>query len=852
MAGAPWEEYQTVEEPKPWEAYQTPSEDAEIEPVEVVAKKSKDFGIPDAPKETFGQQAKGLARSIIGGATFNLFDELEAALRSGSISGEDYIKARDQIRAQQSAYEAKHPIASGMAGVGGALLTAAPALLIPGAGEAAFAARLAGPLARITRAATVGASEGALAGFGGSKDKFSMEGVGETAKGALAGAVLGPVAAGAPALVRKGVGALRQVTGSVPGAEATQKALEITVAAMRRQGKTPAEIEIELARMRREGTPATVGEVGAPGIADEVMRTPQGAAMAAQTAAAKAETGTRVGEQITNRVTKGADYDVSRENIVENMRKNAAPLYAKAFEHGEVDDPFIKNILDMPVMRTFWSDAMAAAERDASVIAAKTGQPPVNPLQDYLVPTGRMSKVLGPDGNPFEIVEYQPSGDKIPTVEVLDWLKRGMDEAVDRGFRTGGMGAKGAGDYRQIRDALTGRLDDLVPDYKAARASFKGDAEIRDAFDRGMSENVTRGEKAFESMRPAEVAKWATDATQAERDAAFSGYGNFLLKKLTTATNPAVFVGDANRMGRMRALSDNPAEMDALEAALKREAELFAQRSKSLTGVTQAVKKAAQDDINTALDAGNVDVISAALRSGKVGYFAGLALKVLTGKNYPPEVLTELTRVLKSGTPDEVARVAAELAQTESKMVVREVGRTRLRDAAAVAAGKVGAGREEPGLDVEGIPSYEAAPDQETPDEGVGYTPASYTPGKGASLGERNNNPGNLEDGAFAKNQPGYAGAAGRFAVFDSPEAGAAAQEALLANNYLLKGFNTPNKIVERYSPRNDPGNTPASMTNYKKYIADQLGIGVNDPIPTNMVAELARAMREFETGNRA
>ena len=234
-----------------------------------------------------------------------------------------------------------------------------------------------------------------------------------------------------------------------------------------------------------------------------------------------------------------------------------------------------------------------------------------------------------------------------------------------------------------------------------------------------MGENVARGQKGFENMRPAEVAKWATDATQAERDAAFSGYGNFLLKKLTTATNPAVFVGDANRMGRMRALSGNPAEMDALEAALKREADLFAQRGKSLTGVTQAVKEAARADINTALEAGNVDVISAALRSRNPGYFAGLALKVLSGKNYPPEVLTELTRVLKSGTPDDVARVAAELVQSERNIATREVGRVRLRDAASVAAGKVGAGREEPGLDVEGIPSYGAAPDTEQVEEPV-------------------------------------------------------------------------------------------------------------------------------------
>jgi hypothetical protein len=696
----------------------------EVAPVEVVAQ--KDFGVPSAPKESLGQKVKGFGRSALGGMLFNFEDELEAMLRSGRISGPEYRAIRDRVRGEQKAFEAQHPISSGVAGVGGALLTAAPALLIPGAGEGVAAARVAGPLARIARAAGIGATEGGIAGFGGAEDKFSEEGALEAAKGAGAGALLAPFAVGIPAVVRSGVGTLRKLTGHVPEGAGTQKALEIAASAMRRAGKTPAEIEAELARLRAQGVPATLGEVGAPGVTAEVMRTPQGAELAAQAAASRAETGTRVGEQVTKLVTKGADYDASREAVVERMRASAKPNYAKAYAHGEIDDPKIKNIIDLPAMRPFWSDAMAAAERDASVEAARTGNPPVNPLRDYLKPTGRKSSILGSDGKPMEIIEYEPDGTKIPTVEVLDWLKRGMDEAIDRGYRTGGMGAKAAKDFRGIRDELTGRLDVLVPEYRQARAAFKGDAEVRDAFDRGMAENLPRGERAFESMRPAEVAKWAEQATDAERAAAFSGYGNLLLKKLTTATNPAAFVGDVNRMGRLRALAENPAELDVLETALKKESELFAQRGKALTGVSAAVKEAAREDFATALDAGNVDLISAALRSRRPGYFAGLALKVLQGKNYPPEVLSALTDVLKRGDPDEVAKAVVDLTGATERVAARDVARGKVRDMAAVAAGKVGAGREEPGLPVEGVPSYETkAPEQGAPEE---ETPAEFTP----------------------------------------------------------------------------------------------------------------------------
>lgn len=111
-------------------------------------------------------------------------------------------------------------------------------------------------------------------------------------------------------------------------------------------------------------------------------------------------------------------------------------------------------------------------------------------------------------------------------------------------------------------------------------------------------------------------------------------------------------------------------------------------------------------------------------------------------------------------------------------------------------------------------------------------------------------NPGALKDGAFAKAQPGYAGARGGFAVFDTPEAGVAAQERLLSSAYIGKGFNTINKIVNRYAPPG-PENSGASVSNYKSYIAQRTGLDINAPISPAQVPVVAAAMREFETGQR-
>ena len=121
---------------------------------------------------------------------------------------------------------------------------------------------------------------------------------------------------------------------------------------------------------------------------------------------------------------------------------------------------------------------------------------------------------------------------------------------------------------------------------------------------------------------------------------------------------------------------------------------------------------------------------------------------------------------------------------------------------------------------------------------------------RGGAAAALQTNPGALKDGAFARSQPGYTGNSGGFATFSTPEAGIRAQENLLRSAYIGKGFNTIDKIVNRYAPQG-PENSAASVTNYKKYIADRTGIDINAPISANQVPAVAAAMREFETGNR-
>ena len=117
-------------------------------------------------------------------------------------------------------------------------------------------------------------------------------------------------------------------------------------------------------------------------------------------------------------------------------------------------------------------------------------------------------------------------------------------------------------------------------------------------------------------------------------------------------------------------------------------------------------------------------------------------------------------------------------------------------------------------------------------------------PGGNAPRSVRNGNPGNIEDGPFARSQPGYQGGDGRFARF-APGAGAQAQTALL-QSYVRRGFNTPAKIINRWAPAGDGNNNP---TAYAQTVAQALGIGVNDPVRPDQIPALAAAIARVEGG---
>jgi len=225
---------------------------------------------------------------------------------------------------------------------------------------------------------------------------------------------------------------------------------------------------------------------------------------------------------------------------------------------------------------------------------------------------------------------------------------------------------------------------------------------------------------------------------------------------------------------------------------------------------------------------------------GGTGFMRGEGTGVPTTRPAVPASLQALVRSTNEGV-SYLARTTS-WDQDAPKGTVREIRAFYARDEATadMRAQRAKGGRGKGPSDILQLGSQIEKDLANTPD-------LVTAPSSGTSRGERNNNPGNLEDSPFTRSQPGYQGSDGRFAKYATPEQGKAAQEKLLANNYIGKGYNTVQKVIGRYAPRSD---NAASFDNYVAYVARRLNINPSDTLTSAQAGRLAEAMREFETGN--
>ena len=602
-------------------------------------------------------------RAVLGqGLAFGFGDEAEAWLRS-KLGDEEYEKALAQIRGEYGTFAKESPYLQ----VGGEILGgAAPAvasLFVPGGQAAAPGAltRLFGlgtnlakrtfgqNLARVTAAGT---TQGALSGAGTAEE-------GGRGQGAFVGGLTGG-----------GLSATLPVVGQIGGATyrglrqtlvpSTTKAKEWALEKLRMSldDAQPAQITQQVADDIRMGVPASVANVtpGTVQLAESVVQRGEQAGRDLEAVISKQKEGSisRVAERLKSSISPKNYYAEDRA-LADNLRRNADTVYDTAYAIGDINDPIINRVLQEPEFQGFFKKAQAILKKK------------------------QLAAELDPQGDPSKYTLkpiYDPQTGQMvstPDVRTLDYIKQGIDAEISELYDAGKSAEAGA--LKDLRSKFITRLDELVPEYKAARAQYKGDIEILDA--------LRMGKEDFTKMAPEEVTAFMQGASAGERDAFRVGVARRLYDVIAAPTqdiNAAKrIIGGLSRPEAIGAIFESPAERDFFMEVLKREDQLYRTANKILAGSPTygRGKRGAKLEASDGL----LEGAASAFTQGGTANSLLLSAANLLSKGVPDSYYEELSKLLRTGDPADVAAVVKLLEDLEKKMAGRKA-RLGVRQAA--------------------------------------------------------------------------------------------------------------------------------------------------------------------------
>jgi hypothetical protein len=607
-----------------------------------------------------------IGRAVGQGLGFGFGDEAIARVRA-KMENRPY---EDVLREEREAYDRfveKNPmVALGTEVVSGAIPSVAAAF-IPG-GQAATAVgatrtaqaaqRLSSVLPKVLKGPT-----GRMAGTAGVQGSIAGAGTateGERGAGAIQGgvtsAVAGPVIAKGSQLIGSGAKAVKNKFSPSPQtveSRATEKVLE----AMARDEIDPIQARTLMEKDRAMGVGSTLMDVtpSTKTLGEAVVTVPgSGRKILGQALEDRLEGGRDVvGQRVVKDLAKGKDYVASEDSLLGKLRANANNLYDAAYAHGAVDDPRLMKVLE--------DDTFKKAFREAQNIAGKEA---------------RAAELRGEDPSRFilkDIYDLDEAGEmikvgKMPDVRTLDYIKRGIDAIIDKGYKGEGMSKAEANALKDLRKAYIGVIDENVPEYAAARAKYAGDMEVLDALRLGREDYMSP------KTLPEQAKKIVSGMSEAERDALRTGATQSILSKIMESPqqiNAAQrVIGAPATRKRLEALFDNPQEYDIFEAALKREAELFRNAQDIARGSRTQPKAEAVKDLKSG--SGVLDVAGEAVdvAMGTPGSVIGRVLKYLQARTTLDEKsAAEIAKMLKSSTPQEIDDTLSRLERSSQKFV---------------------------------------------------------------------------------------------------------------------------------------------------------------------------------------
>ncbi len=418
------------------------------------------------------------ARSVGQGLTFGTLDEIEAALRTGSISGPEYEKQRNLLREQQKQFGMDMPIAKTGLEIGGSLI--APlgiakqvARLAPSTQALITGQTVPGQIARGT---AIGATTGAASGYGfAEKDEGS-----ETAMGGVFGGLLG----GSVPIVVKGAGTLiKNVLNSAGIGDQEAAASKMLANYLKKDNLSPTEAQQALDELRRIGVPNPVIADLGKGLNDLAYSayTVQSAAKGTTKEFLENRLIDQPNDIVKGLVEKaGLAKNVNGFEYLEALTANQSRLASQAYP-----EAYSKAINAVPFRKFIDRDVFTKAYGEAVKRADVYGQK----LPD-------LSSIR--------------NAQSVPT-DVLHQIKMGLDRIVDA--ETDNITKKMSGygsDVAKVKTEFNDLIKSLNPEYKKANAEFADAERIKNAFKLG---------EDYQKLNPAEAASNIKKMTLDEKEA---------------------------------------------------------------------------------------------------------------------------------------------------------------------------------------------------------------------------------------------------------------------------------------------------------------------------------------------
>jgi hypothetical protein len=605
------------------------------------------------------------------GVLFDFADELEAGARmlaSGQMSSDEYYRLKEQINNDYNAWAKANPgEALALEAAGGIAGSFVPGVGIVGRGYQA--ATGIGKLAGVgTRAALVGASTGALSGVGQAKTlgDIPQSLIENAALGAIVGGGAGKaieyggraVGSAAENLRNRfgsGIEVLDDVTGEfvrvpqIPLTAADRKAAEMLTGAA---GDTSVQRSIGLTALaNRQGVPLQLG-TSTPrmtALAEKVAGKPSSGQedLISNLVETRIATPERIGEKVESALPDAKkDYFGEEEAISDRLRSIGDNEYQRAFAVGEVNDPEIMGIINnpSPIIRSIWQSVQNTAQ-----IANKELRMAMEP-------------VLDAGGN---LVGLAPTKNAVPDVETLDLFKRALDDRIQKGFKgTGSEGKFEADALKTLRNNMVSRLDELVPDYRAARAKYAGDLEVRDALRYGL-------DIFSRKIRPAELQKTLGGMSEAEKEAVKTGALEAAFRNLEGASGGDLakkLAGTPEKLQKLKSIM-GPQEAKFFERVMQKESQLYQRTGKITGGSRTAVLAEGMDALDASLQKGNLEEAVNFLMAGPQGRLAAFGRfvsRMNPRKEFGDQVYTKLSRALSAQKPEELREVLDMLRRSKS------------------------------------------------------------------------------------------------------------------------------------------------------------------------------------------